>query len=274
MPHLLIDRFRFDSFAPDSNEAGSNLLTRFGQLVYLFFMIAPPEMLVERAWKRGLDVGRYKAVDDTLAHSVEAYSGMPDLFFTWVERDDKDVHFEFLDNSVAVGERPRTVAFGRNRRMGVLDVRSLLDVERVCRIDIDARAPEFLYPDPTLLAPEKNAGFLSRCVQRFAEVSFADQATGRVYLQVARGRPVWADRAGLARALEDPDTRAGLRVTIPALFDGSVPDAAQPRFLRDDAQLGHLHTLGSWGGRAGAAAGTGDRGASPPVSGRTGFQDE
>ncbi|HWD36299.1 MAG TPA: hypothetical protein VG840_09070, partial [Casimicrobiaceae bacterium] len=30
MPHLLIDRFRFDSFAPDSEEAGSNLLTRFG----------------------------------------------------------------------------------------------------------------------------------------------------------------------------------------------------------------------------------------------------
>src|SRR5207342_2810357 len=28
MSHLLIDRFRFDSFAPDSDEAGSNLLTR------------------------------------------------------------------------------------------------------------------------------------------------------------------------------------------------------------------------------------------------------
>ncbi|MGE5088034.1 MAG: hypothetical protein ACM3QY_02820 [Candidatus Levyibacteriota bacterium] len=252
MPHLLIDRFRFDSFAPDSNEAGSNLLTRFGQLVYLFFMIAPPEMLVERAWKRGLDVGRYKAVDDTLAHAVEAYSGMPDLFFTWVERDDKDVHFEFLDNSVAVGERPRTVAFGRNRRMAVLDVRSLLDVERFCRIDVDARAPERLYPDRTLLAPEKNAGFLSRCVQRFAEVSFADQASGRVYLRVVRGRPVWADRAGLARALEDPDTRAGLQVTIPGWADGSVPDAAQPRFLRDDDELRHLRTLGSWGDRTGA----------------------
>src|SRR6204780_430546 len=36
MAHLLIDRFRFDSFAPDSDEAGSNLLTRFGQTVYLF----------------------------------------------------------------------------------------------------------------------------------------------------------------------------------------------------------------------------------------------
>ena len=77
MSHLLIDRFRFDSFAPDSDEAGSNLLTRFGHIVYLFFMITPPASLVERAWKRGLEFGRYKAVDDTLAHGVEAYSGMP-----------------------------------------------------------------------------------------------------------------------------------------------------------------------------------------------------
>ena len=80
MPHLLIDRFRFDSFAPDSDEAGSNLLTRFGHVVYLFFMITPPESLVERAWNRGLEFGRYKAVDDTLAHSIEAYSGMPRAF--------------------------------------------------------------------------------------------------------------------------------------------------------------------------------------------------
>ena len=93
MSHLLIDRFRFDSFAPDSDEAGSNLLTRFGHTVYLFFMITPPELLVERAWKRGLEVGRYKAVDDTLAHSVEAYAGMPDVFFTWVRRTDKRIQF-------------------------------------------------------------------------------------------------------------------------------------------------------------------------------------
>ena len=32
---------------------------------------------VELAKKRGLQVGRYKAVDDLLAHNVEAYTGMP-----------------------------------------------------------------------------------------------------------------------------------------------------------------------------------------------------
>ena len=62
-------------------------------------------MLVERAWKRGLEFGRYKAVDDTLAHSVEAYTGMPNVFFTWVRRSDKRIRFEFLDNTVPFGER-------------------------------------------------------------------------------------------------------------------------------------------------------------------------
>ena len=138
MTHLLIDRFRFDSFAPDSDEAGSNLLTRFGHDVYLFFMITPPEALVERAWKRGLELGRYKAVDDTLAHGIEAYTGMPGLVFTWAKRGDKRVQFELLDNSVAAGERPRTVAFGGNRVLNVLDVKCMLDIERYRRVNVDA----------------------------------------------------------------------------------------------------------------------------------------
>src|SRR5258705_10178378 len=89
MPHLLIDRFRFDSFAPDSDEAGRNLLTRFGQTVYLFFVITPPELLVERAWKRALEFGPYKSGDDTPAHAGEAHTGIPHVFFTWVCPSDK-----------------------------------------------------------------------------------------------------------------------------------------------------------------------------------------
>jgi hypothetical protein len=92
----------FDSFAPNSDEAGSNLLTRFGHTVYLFFMITPPELLVERAWKRGLRVGRYKAVDDTLAHSVEAYAGLPLCFYLGAAHRQADP-FQFLDNNVQFG---------------------------------------------------------------------------------------------------------------------------------------------------------------------------
>lgn len=244
MPHLLIDRFRFDSFAPDSDEAGSNLLTRFGQIVYLFFLVTPPAALVERAWNRGLDVGRYKAVDDTLAHAVEAYAGMPQLFFTWVARTDKRVHFEFLDNTVARGAPPRTAAFGWNDTLHVLDVACLLDIERFRKLDVDAHAPAELYPDASLLAPERNTAFLATCVARFREVDFVEQDTGRVYLRVVAGKPVWADAALLDEALADPDTRAGIAAAVPAALAGIDAIAGAPQSLAPGERI---HTVGDWG---------------------------
>ncbi|MCG8548439.1 MAG: hypothetical protein MJE12_29920, partial [Alphaproteobacteria bacterium] len=129
--HLLIDRFRFDSFVPDTDgDESSKLLSRFGDLIYFFFMITPPDLTVDRAWHRGLKVGRYKAVDDLLYHNIEAYLGMPELFFNWALKSRKRVHYEFLDNSVADGARPRTVAFGWNGAMNILDVKCLIDVDR------------------------------------------------------------------------------------------------------------------------------------------------
>ena len=250
MSHLLIDRFRFDSFAPDSDEAGSNLLTRFGQIVYLFFMITPPASLVERAWNRGLEFGRYKAVDDTLAHSVEAYSGMPQLFFTWIQRTDKRVHFEFLDNSVPLGERPRTVAFGWNDTLNVLDVKCVLDVERYRRVNIDATAPEFLYSDESVLAPENNTGFLRQCIDRFREINFADQNTERIYLRIVSGSPAWADREVLEQATSNPDTRAGLLAAVSTVSDRALPGPDRPTYLGDIAGAERAHTLGRRGASA------------------------
>ena len=247
MSHLLIDRFRFDSFAPDSDEAGSNLLTRFGQIVYLFFLVTPPEALVERAWYRGLDVGRYKAVDDTLAHAVEAYSGMPQLFFTWISRAEKRVHFEFLDNTTPRGSPPRTAAFGWNDALVVLDASILMDIERFRKVDVEARAPEALYADDALLAPANNTAFLAACVARFREVSFADPSTGRVYLHVVRGVPDWIDPDGLQRALADPDTRAGLAAAVPAALAESAASRGTPRRI---AAGERVHTVGDWGADA------------------------
>jgi len=247
--HLLIDRFRFDSFAPDSDEAGSNLLTRFGELVYLFLMITPPASLVERAWARGLEVGRYKAVDDVLAHAIEAYAGMPGLFFTWANRADKRVHFEFLDNSVAQGERPRTVAFGWNDALHVLDVGAMLDVERFRRVDVDATGPESLYPDPAPLAPERNTAFLVECVRRFREVNFADQATGRIYAHFESGQLAWTDPEALARAATDPDVGAALLAAAPDALSHASPALDRPTYLRQYARAQPIHTLGAWDGR-------------------------
>jgi hypothetical protein len=249
MSHLLIDRFRFDSFAPDSAEAGSNLLTRFGQTIYLFFVITPPEMLVERAWKRGLEFGRYKAVDDTLAHSVEAYSGIPDVFFTWVRRTDKLIQFEFLDNTVQLGERPRTVAFGDNETFNLLDVKTTLDIDRYARIDVDAAAPEYLYPDPALLVPENNVDFLKRCVKSFRWVNFAEQASGRIYLRIERGQPRQKERMAFEKAIQSPDTLAAIRAVAPDALTGAVPDA-QLAYLQAKEGPGLPPTLGQWGSLA------------------------
>jgi len=193
MSHLLIDRFRFDSFAPDSSEAGTNLLTRFGQDVYMFFMITPPEAIVERAWKRGLDVGRFKAVEDILGHNVEAYSGIPPLFFRWATRKDKQVHFEFLDNTMPLGQRPKTVAFGLNDCMIILDAQSLVNIERFRRINVHAASPNELYPDPEAVSLPKCMGLLTQCAKHLAQIYFADQATGMAWLQWKNGQLIFPD---------------------------------------------------------------------------------
>jgi hypothetical protein len=232
MSHLLIDRFRFDSFAPDSDEEGSNLLTRFGQTVFLFFMITPPEQLVERAWKRGLEFGRYKAVDDTLAHAIDAYTGIPNVFFTWVHRNDKCIRFEFLDNSVALGERPRTAVFGDNDTVNILDVKRMLDIDRYGRVFVDAVSPEGLYCERSSLAAEHNVGFLKRCVEGFRVANFASQQSGRIYLRIESGAIDWVDPDVLQAALEDPDTRAGLLAVAAAAVEGRIRAVGSPQYLR------------------------------------------
>jgi len=249
IPHLLIDRFRFDSFAPDSDEAGSNLLTRFGDSVYLFFVITPPEQLVERAWARGLEFGRYKAVDDTLAHSVEAYVGMPNVFFTWVRRTDKRIHIELLDNSVPFGHLPRTAAFGSNYTLNVLDVDKLLDIERFGRVDVNAATPDGLYPDRALLAPNRNVGFLKRSIEAFQEVNFAEQATGRIYLQIRERVPVFIDGEAFDRAIEDPGIQEALRTVAPAAFAAERRATGRPQFLQESTGSVAEPTLGQWGRR-------------------------
>lgn len=143
VPHMLIDRFRFDSFQPGRiGSEDSALLTRFGSRVYLFFLVTPPAATVERAWSRGVETGRYKAVDDLLYHNIEAYSGMPGLFIRWAKSRGKHVHYEFLDNSVARGERPRTIAYGQNGKLVIMDFEKFCDIDRYRFVNVDASGPD------------------------------------------------------------------------------------------------------------------------------------
>ena len=243
MSHLLIDRFRFDSFVPELEGKGSSrLLTRFGDLVYMFFIITPPEMTVERAWTRGLKVGRYKAVEDLLAHNVEAYTGMPELFFTWALAAGKRVHYEFLDNSIPEGRPPRTVAFGWNGEMTILDIKSMLDIEKFRKINIRAKKPEEVYVDKNL-APEGNVEFLKRCARWIPIINFADYETGLVYARLEHGKWAWRDDQRFAGALNNPDSKAGLEAIAPNNHDL----IAGTKIDRRNLDLDKTHTMGAWG---------------------------
>jgi hypothetical protein len=242
MPHLLIDRFRFDSFVPNLEEGSSRLLTRFGNLVYMFFMITPPETTVERAWARGLKLGRYKAVEDVLAHNVEAYAGMPELFFTWALIAGKRVHYEFLDNSVAQGCPPRTVAFGWNREMTILDVKAMIDIERFGKINIRAQRAADVYASVDL-SPQSNVDFLKRCARWIPVINFADYETGQLYAQLQGGQLVWRDKPRFDKALDNPETKTGL-LAVARNVDETVCGAEQKH---TDVATEKIHTLGAWG---------------------------
>jgi len=242
--HLLIDRFRFDSFAPGhDSEQGSNLLTRFGHTVYLLFMVTPPPATVERAWLRGQQVGRYKAVDDLLDHNVEAFNGIPNLLFTWALRRDKIVYYEFLDNSVAQGQTPKTIAFGRNEEMYIADFKCMLDIVRYTRINIEAGNPGEVYPPAAEMAPAANTAFLVDCARKIPRINFVDRKSRLVYARMESGRMQWVDRDRLRQVLTDPDAEAALLAMVPKLLQELEQISQQAASAVPDEVL--HHTLGA-----------------------------
>ncbi|MEM9433762.1 MAG: hypothetical protein AAGA12_07555 [Pseudomonadota bacterium] len=187
VPHMLIDRFRFDSFQPGRvGSEDSALLTRFGSKIYLFFLVTPPGATVERAWARGVETGRYKAVDDLLFHNIEAYSGMPDLFFSWAKGRGKWVHYEFLDNSVERGERPHTIAYGQNGKLVVRDLERFCDIDRFRSINVDARSPDDIKAGE--LSDYEAAAFLRRALKDLEQVDVLVPNSETVFARSVGGR--------------------------------------------------------------------------------------
>ena len=244
-PHLLIDRFRFDSFQLSAaNKGEDRLLTRFGDEIFMMFMVTPPEALVERAWRRGLEVGRFKPVDDLLDHCVEAYQGMPPLFFRWALRQDKNVHYEFLDNSVAKGCLPRTIAFGKNGSLLILSIKGMLDVSRFRRIDILAKEPDKLWAAGDSYI-EQDREFLCQCADLMGTLEFAIAGSGQIYATLKAGCWVITDEKIWTEIIRDPVHHMALM----ALGDLTSPVISSvAKFVhREDA----LATLGDWGARSG-----------------------
>ncbi|WP_133297429.1 hypothetical protein [Motiliproteus coralliicola] len=198
IPHLLLDRFRFDSFS--SEKIGRILLDtylKFADTMYLYFVVTPPEATVERGWERGLNRGRYKAVEDFLGHSVEAYEGMPRILFKWLAHDKPKLKYQFLDNSVPKGTFPKTIAYGDRETLTIVDLPAFLNIERYQKINVSAKSPEAVYLDSRAQVDGYSVKLLKRCLSAIPKVDFLDEATGQVFLRAENGVLKVRDRSRL-----------------------------------------------------------------------------
>ena len=126
--------------------------------------------------------------------------------------------------------------------MTILDVKSMLDIERFRKINIRAQKPEEVYINENL-APECNVDFLKRCARWISIINFADYETGQVYARLKHGKWAWRDEQQFADMLNDPDARAGLLAVAPNVCDSNGGAAGK----RTDMAIDKVHTLGAWG---------------------------
>ena len=218
IPHLMVDRFRFDSFASEKiTRVLHKTYVRYIDTMYMYFLVTPPEATVERGWERGLVRGRFKAVEDFLGHCIEAYAGMPKLLFKWTSNKTPVYFFEFLDNSVPKGTYPRLIARGTQGKMQIYQLHSLIDIERYQRINVLATRPEEVAAPPEQLRVAKNLGFFKQCVSRFL-IEFIDRESQACYLTIRSGKFEVCDQAAFRRNLEDDSLREVVSLMAPDLL--------------------------------------------------------
>ena len=221
IPHLLVDRFRFDSFTAERvARVLHDTYARHVDTMYMYFILTPPEETVERGWQRALERGRYKAVEDFLGHGVEACRGMPKLLFKWLASPSPDYRYVFLDNRVPKGTFPRTIARGDRKGMIVYDPLALVDIERYQKINIHATSRQEVYPTAAEMAVAENIGFLKECLRRIANIDFVDRDSGLAYLRARRGDFEVLNAAVLARALQEQEFAALLSEIAPSVRAG------------------------------------------------------
>lgn len=205
MPHLVMDRFRFDSFSGDHiGRVLHHTYVRHVNTLVMFFLVTPPEETVVRGWGRALERGRYKSVEDFLAHAVEAYTGMPKIFSRWLEHTRPVFRYHFLDNRVPKGCFPTTIARGDQQECTIVNPLGLINIERYQKINIYATSPAEVYPPAAELAVARNAGFLKAVVRRMPRVNFVRAEGSPPYLIAERGVFRVADPQQLAEVMQEP----------------------------------------------------------------------
>ena len=194
IPHLMVDRFRFDSFASEKvSRVLHKTYVKYIDTMYMYFIITPPEETVERGWTRGLSRGRYKSVEDFLAHSVEAYKGIPRLLFKYLSSDQPHFEFEFLNNDVPLDHYPLLIAKGTQGSIDIFDPIGFTNIVGFQKINIMAQTAEEVYQHNSLFEPAKNLDFLKQCIEKIETVNFTDLESNKIYLTFQNRRIIFSD---------------------------------------------------------------------------------
>ena len=205
IPNILVDRFRFDSFSTEQvQKVLHGTYAKYAHIMYMYFVITPPEATVERGWIRGQQRGRYKSVEDFLGHSVEAYQGIPKLIFKWLAHTSPRYEFSFFDNSVAEGQFPLTSVIGNQKGMQVFDPMVFVNIERYQKINIYAQSLAQVYPSSKRMAIANNMTFFNQCLKRFPKVCFSVGQESDPYLIVRQKTYTLPDPTLFDQQLEDP----------------------------------------------------------------------
>ena len=206
IPHLMVDRFRFDSFnSAKIAKVLHNTYVKYIDTMYMYFVITAPEETVERGWTRGQARGRYKSVEDFLGHSVEAYEGIPKLLFKWLSNSQPNFFFEFLDNDVPINQYPLLIAKGTHGCMDIFDPMGFINIERYQKINVMATTPDEVYSDTENFLVNKNLKFLKLCISKIETIRFIDPKTDTIYLSANHGQLKVEDSDTLATFSAPPD---------------------------------------------------------------------
>ena len=205
IPNILVDRFRFDSFSTEQvQKVLHGTYAKYAHIMYMYFVITPPEETVERGWIRGQQRGRYKSVEDFLGHSVEAYQGIPKLIFKWLVHTSPRYEFTFFDNSVPNGQFPLTSVTGNQKGMQVFDPMVFVNIERYQKINIYAKSLQQVYPSAERMSIANNITFFSQCLKRFPYVAFSIKQGAEPYLIIRQQTYSVTHQQEFNQQLENP----------------------------------------------------------------------
>ena len=168
---------------------------------------------------------------------MEAANGMRDQFLNWVNRKDQNVYFEFLDNNVPEGRQPKTIAFGKNHEINILDLDVLRKLQHYTRLNIDAKGPEDVYS----VEKYESKDLIEILVDHIPNISFVNPNSRELEAKLKNGTWVYEKTSFLEKNRVRKNFKNSTNVS------SDVPDVVDFK-KKEKAKLGSAktRTLGDW----------------------------